>query len=149
MSDTKISALTELTALAADDELAAVDTSATTTKKVTTQTMRGNTIAQLTDAATIAIDAATSRNFYVTLGGNRTLGAMSNASSFPGQSGDIWVYQDGTGSRLLAYNAAYDFAGGTAPTLSTDANAVDLLSYTIDKDGNVTIVAPALDRKGA
>ena len=39
MADTKISALTELSSLDTDDEFAVVDTSATETKKVTSQTV--------------------------------------------------------------------------------------------------------------
>lgn len=83
----------------------------------------------LTDAATVAVDLATGINFSVTLGGNRTLGAPSNTKN--GQSGVIWITQDGSGSRTLAYNAAYKFAGGTAPVLSTTAAAVDALCYQV------------------
>ena len=84
---------------------------------------------QLTDGATIAVDFNAGQNFTVTLAGNRTLGNPTNCT--PGQVGSIFIVQDGTGNRTLAYESYYDFAGGTAPTLSTDANAVDRLDYIV------------------
>jgi hypothetical protein len=83
----------------------------------------------LSDGASIAVDWSTLINGVVTLGGNRTLANGSNEK--PGQSGVIRVVQDGTGSRTLAYGTDYEFAGGTAPTLSTAAGAEDLLFYYI------------------
>ena len=80
----------------------------------------------LTDAATIAVDASLSNVFTVTLGGNRTLGQPTNPTD--GQSITIFITQDGTGSRTLAYHADWLFAGGTDPTLTTTAAAVDVLS---------------------
>ena len=43
------------------------------------------------------------------------------------------VKQDGSGSRTLNTDAsAYKFPGGTSPTLSTGANAVDVLTFVSD-----------------
>lgn len=86
-------------------------------------------ITALTDGATITPDFADSNNFSVTLAGNRTLANPSNIVA--GQSGSIFISQDGTGSRTLAYGSYWDFAGGTAPTLSTAASAVDRLDYIV------------------
>jgi hypothetical protein len=83
----------------------------------------------LTDAATIAVDMDSFINAKVTLAGNRTLGNPTNEKV--GQSGVIRVIQDATGSRTLAYGTDWEFAGGTAPTLSTAANAEDLLFYHV------------------
>ena len=83
----------------------------------------------LTDAATVAVDMGTFINATLTLGGNRTLGAPSNAKV--GQSGFIRINQDGTGSRTLAYHADWKFAGGTDPTLSTPASSTDVLFYQV------------------
>ena len=80
-------------------------------------------ITALTDAATITPDLNASNNFSVSLGGNRTLANPSNITA--GQSGSIFVTQDGTGSRTLAYGSYFKFAAGTAPTLSTAASSVD------------------------
>lgn len=79
----------------------------------------------LTDAATIAVDASLSNAFTVTLGGNRTLGQPTNPKD--GQSITIFITQDGTGSRTLAYHADWLFPGGVDPTLTTTAAAVDVL----------------------
>ena len=83
----------------------------------------------LTDASTIAVDMSVGNNFSVTLGGNRTLGNPTNLTA--GQSGVIFIAQDGTGSRTLAYSSYWDFPSQTAPTLTTTANAVDVLVYTV------------------
>jgi hypothetical protein len=86
-------------------------------------------ITALTDGATITPDFALANNYSVTLGGNRTLANPTNITA--GQSGCIFISQDGTGSRTLAFGTYWDFPAGTAPTLTTTANAVDLLVYTV------------------
>ena len=100
-----------------------------------TAAQRG-TISALTDGATITADFAVANNFSVTLGGNRTLANPSNQTA--GQSGCIWITQDGTGSRTLAYGSQWDFTGGTAPTLSTTAAAVDCLVYAVQSSTKIT-----------
>jgi hypothetical protein len=94
------------------------------------------TISALTDGATITADFAVANNFSVTLGGNRTLANPSNLTA--GQSGCIWITQDGTGSRTLAYGSQWDFTGGTAPTLTTTAAAVDCLVYAVQSSTKIT-----------
>jgi len=96
--------------------------------KVGTSARAYNPITTLTDAASIAVDFALGNNFLVTIGGNRTLAAPTNAVA--GQTGQIYVIQDGTGSRTLSYNSAYQFVSGAAPTLSTGAADVDILLYS-------------------
>ena len=91
----------------------------------------------LTDSATVATDLSLANNFEVTLGGNRTLGAPTNVVA--GQSGVIRVVQDATGSRTLAYNSVFKFPGGTAPTLTTTANAVDLLAYHVESTTRIAV----------
>lgn len=84
----------------------------------------------LTDAATITWDmSATLNDVTVTLGGNRTLGAPTNTNT--GQKGILRIVQDGTGSRTLSFNSVYKFPGGTAPTLTTTAAAVDKMTYHV------------------
>jgi hypothetical protein len=86
-------------------------------------------ITTLTDGATITPDFALNNSFTVTLGGNRTLANPTNLVA--GQSGVIIINQDGTGGRTLAYGTYYDFSGGTAPTLTTTASAVDMIAYFV------------------
>jgi len=95
--------------------------------KISTSARAYNPITTLTDAASITNDFALGNNFLVTLGGNRTLAAPTNAVA--GQSGTIHIIQDGTGSRTLGYNTAWQFVSATVPTLSTGASDVDILCY--------------------
>ena len=81
----------------------------------------------LTDQATITWDASTQDVCKVTLGGNRTLAAPTNNTT--GQFISILVIQDGTGSRTLTWNAVFEFASDTAPTLTTTANLGDIFVF--------------------
>jgi len=86
-------------------------------------------VTTLTDAATITPDFSSNNNFTVTLGGNRTLANATNTTI--GQSGVIYLIQDGTGSRTLSFGLAYKFPSNSAPTLTTTANAVDAIVYSV------------------
>ena len=103
-------------------------------------------VSSLSDGSTITVDFASGIHHSVTLGGNRTLGNPANTSSTVGQCGSIFITQDGTGSRTLSYHSDFKFVGGTAPTLSTAANAVDRLDYVI-KANNVVHLVISLDVK--
>ena len=81
----------------------------------------------LTDASTITWAANTSPVAKVTLGANRTLGNASGGVA--GQFISLLVIQDGTGSRTLTWNAAYEFKDDTAPTLTTTASKGDLFVF--------------------
>lgn len=91
----------------------------------------------LTDAATVAVDLSLANNFFLVLGGNRTLGTPTNPVA--GQTGVISVMQDSTGSRTLAYAWPYQFAGGTAPTLTTGKFSLDQLYYSVNKYATATV----------
>lgn len=86
-------------------------------------------VATLTDGANISVDLGANQNFTVTLAGNRTLDNPTNI--VVGQTGSIFIIQDATGSRTLSFGSYYDFAGGTAPTLTTTASAVDRIDYVV------------------
>ena len=83
--------------------------------------------ATLTDASTISWDVSTSSVAKVTLGANRTLGSATNAQT--GQFVSLLIIQDGTGSRTVTFNAAYEFKDDTAPTLTTTAAKGDLFVF--------------------
>ena len=131
----------------AADELAVYDASATAHRKITTTQLFGSTeltatareytktqnfdMTTLSDGANISWDLSANQVATVTLAGNRTLDAPSNQVA--GASYILSVTQDGTGSRTLNTSAAaYTFPGGTEPTLSTGANAVDILTFVSD-----------------
>lgn len=86
-------------------------------------------IATLTDGATITPDFGANQNFTVTLGGNRTLANPTNIVA--GQTGSIFVVQDGTGGRTLSFGSYFKFPAATAPTLTTTASAVDRIDYIV------------------
>ena len=113
------------------------DTAKTDTAQTFTAAQRG-TISTLTDGATITPDFATANNFTVTLAGNRTIANPSNLTA--GQSGSIFIVQDGTGSRTASWGSYWDFAAGTAPTLTTDANAVDRVDYVVRSSTSIHTV---------
>ena len=92
-------------------------------------------VTALTDGATITPDFSLANNFSVTLGGNRTLANPTNLVA--GQSGVIFVNQDATGGRTLAYGSYWKFTGGTAPTLTTTASAVDVLAYVVQSSSRI------------
>ena len=119
--DTKISLGTAIQAYDAD-------TAKTDVAQNWSKGQRG-AITALTDGANIATDLSLSNNFSVTLAGNRTLDNPTNIVA--GQSGSIFVTQDGTGSRTLAYGGYWDFVAGTAPVLTTTASAVDRIDYVV------------------
>jgi hypothetical protein len=78
----------------------------------------------LTDGATITTNAALSRHFRVTLGGNRILANPTNPTD--GQR-VLWeLAQDGTGSRTIVLDTAFNLGGQTL-ILSTGAGKVDYL----------------------
>ena len=81
----------------------------------------------LTDASTISWDVGTSPVAKVTITDNRTLGAGTNAQT--GQFVSLLIIQDGTGSRTISFNAAYEFKDDTAPTLTTTASKGDLFVF--------------------
>jgi hypothetical protein len=113
-------------------------TSATTFSAITTftSTVVGNgaqaysspvSVAVVTSA--VSLDFATGNNFTTILNGNVSIANPVNPQ--PGQSGIIYVLQDGAGSRTMSFNANWKFEGGTAPTLSTAADARDALIYNV------------------
>ena len=104
------------------------DTAKTDVVQTFTTAQRG-AITALVDDVTITPDMDDTNNFSVTLGGNRTLANPTNITV--GQVGSIFVTQDGTGSRTLAYGSYWDFIAATAPVLTTTASAVDRIDYVV------------------
>jgi hypothetical protein len=96
-------------------------------------------ITALTSATTVTIDMANSNNFSCTMAHNIAFANPSNDTA--GQSGSIFLTQDGTGSRTASWGTDWDFAGGTAPTLTTTAAAVDRIDYVILDATNIQAVA--------
>lgn len=84
----------------------------------------------LSDGATVNWNAASGAFAQLTLGGSRSLANPTNLVN--GASYILLVKQDGTGSRTLTFGSAYKVPGGLDPTLSTAANAVDIIAFLSD-----------------
>lgn len=80
-------------------------------------------------SSAVSLDFSTGNNFTTILNGNVSIANPTTPQ--PGQSGIIYIRQDGTGSRTMSFNSNWDFVGGTVPTLSTAASAVDALIYNV------------------
>ena len=103
-----------------------------------TAAQRGS-IATVAQAATITLNMDGSNNYALTLNQNVTIANPVNLTA--GQSGSIFLVQDGTGSRTAAWGSNWDFAGGTAPVLTTAANAVDRVDYIVRSGSSIHAVA--------
>lgn len=96
-------------------------------RKVWSSLDYNNTEQTLTDGANIDWDTSSGAAAVVTLEGNRTMNAPTNLA--PGRVYTLKIIQDGTGSRTITWNAVFDWAGGTAPTLTTTGAAYDVISF--------------------
>ena len=83
------------------------------------------------------LDFQTYQNFVLTFTGNVTLDNPTTEAV--GQSGFIFVIQDGTGSRTLALGTDYETIGGAGLTISTTAAAVDLIPYVVKASGSIQL----------
>lgn len=92
---------------------------------------QGVTLATLTDGASISWTVSSGQKAKVTLGGNRTMNAVTGAVE--GYTYLLWVIQDATGSRTLSWTTSgagsFDFGALGAPTLTTTASKADLLTF--------------------
>ncbi len=94
--------------------------------RVTTKGTIGEVIT-VSYASTITLDFKTGNNFTTTLTGNTTF--ANPTTLVAGQSGVIFIIQDSSGGHTAAFGSYWDFSDGVAPTLSTGANAVDMIAW--------------------
>ena len=95
-----------------------------------------------TNSGSITLNMGAQQNFVLTLTGNITL--ANPTSETIGQSGMIVLIQDGTGSRTLAVGDQYFGPGGSVPTISTAANAIDVIPYFVQATGKILLGAAQL-----
>jgi hypothetical protein len=85
-------------------------------------------VVNLTDAATIAVDASQGNDFRVTIAASRTMGNPANPTN--GQQIIFQVTQGSGGSAAITWDTEYEFSTGLPqPTLSTTAGETDLLGF--------------------
>lgn len=84
----------------------------------------------------VALNLVNGNVFSVTLTGT-IIPTITGASANTACSFGLYLKQDGTGSRMVTWPANVKWSGGTAPTLSTGANALDIVVFE-SIDGGVT-----------
>lgn len=93
---------------------------------------------ELTSATSLSIDMSASDFYTVTLGHNVTSIGFTNGPGTLAASGVLRIKQDPTGSRTVTgWSSAVKFPYGVAPVMSTAPNAVDLISWVNDSNGNI------------
>ena len=117
-----------------------VNTSVTSTNLYVQGNSAGSVVGLGTTDANTTLDFSTGNNFSLTLTGSIVL--LNPTGVTTGQSGIIQISQDGTGSRTCGFGSHWDFPSSTAPTLSTDANALDVITYSVRN--STSIVAASL-----
>ena len=105
-----------------------------------TQIVNSDTFAGATDS--VLLDFNSFQNFIITLEGNVTLANPSTENV--GQTGVMVFIQDSSGSRSLTLGGDYESVGGSGITLSTGANAVDILPYMVVAANRIALGAPQL-----
>jgi len=105
-----------------------------------TQIVASDTFKGATDS--VLLDFNTFQNFIITLDGSITLANPSTENV--GQTGIMVFIQDGSGSRTLTLGGDYESVGGSGITLSTGANAVDILPYMVVAANRIALGAPQL-----
>jgi hypothetical protein len=89
----------------------------------------GTPLAIFTDGPTINLDLDLARNWEGVLGGNR---ALTMTNGWVGQSFFLTLQQDATGSRTITSwfaGVTIDWAGGSAPTLTTTPGKRDMFGF--------------------
>jgi len=84
----------------------------------------------LTPGTTVPWNLNTQQTASLTPAQNFTLSNPTNMVN--GGTYTLIITQDGTGSRVITWGAAYKFAGGTKFILSTAASAVDIITFLSD-----------------
>ena len=107
-----------------------------------TGTLIATTDTDTSNTGSVTLDFGANQNFVLTFTGNVTLANPSTEQV--GQAGVIVCIQDGTGSRTLSLGTDYETAGGSGITLSTAANAVDVIPYFVKASGSIQLGAPQL-----
>ena len=106
--------------------------------------MQGNTqTASISSATTLDFD--TFQNFILTLGAaSISLDNPTTDADNGGQTGFIIFIQDGSGNRSVSPASDYITPANAALTLSTAANAVDLVPYAIQANNKILLGTPQL-----
>lgn len=104
------------------------------------------TFVPLVDAATVTLNCLLGNNFLLPIAGNRTLSITNPAD---GESIEVWIEQDATGGRTLAWPGTVQFENGSSATLTTTPAAVDRFKLTYNATLNIWIARRGLQAVAA
>jgi hypothetical protein len=97
-------------------------------------------VVQVTDAATIAVDASLGNDFRVTIAGDRTMSTPANPEN--GQQIIFQVTQGSGGPFTLTWASGYEFSADLPqPALSTTAGQTDLLGFVYNGSSGTWLLA--------
>ena len=99
-----------------------------------------DTFAGATDS--VLLDFNAHNNFILTLDGSITLANPSTENV--GQTGVIVAIQDSSGSRTITLGGDYESVGGAGLTISSGANAVDIIPYIVVAANRIALGTPQL-----
>jgi len=100
------------------------------TIKFVTETNPSQVSQTLTDNNTINWDMNNGAVATVTLGANNRL--IASPTNLKTGTAILVVIQDANGNKAVTWNSAFQWADGTAPTLTATANAKDIISFFTD-----------------
>ena len=84
---------------------------------------------------TVTLNLANNNFYSIALANNITLANPTGIGNT--QSGSIFLTQDSTGNRTVTFGSYWRFPSGSAPSLSTTANAQDRLDYVVFASNNI------------
>ena len=84
---------------------------------------------QATASGAVTLDLVNGNVFDLTLTGNVTGLTVANLTASRSNTFTLILRQDSTGSRTVAWMSGVKWASGTAPTISTGASKVDVLTF--------------------
>jgi len=107
-----------------------------------TNAVIGKTNTAGSQGGSTVLDFDANQNFVLTLTSSITLANPSTEKV--GQSGFIVFIQDGTGSHTCTLGTDYESAGSAGITLTTTANATDIVPYVVAAANRILLGTPQL-----
>tara|TARA_R100001510_G_C7640438_1_gene198117 strand:+ start:243 stop:875 length:633 start_codon:yes stop_codon:yes gene_type:complete len=119
----------------------ALDSNLSVARLTLSKSVQGTTqTASISGSTTLDFDSF--QNFVLTFTDNVTFANPTTEAI--GQSGFLTIIQDGTGSRTLSLGTDYETPASGGITLSTAANARDLVPYAVSATGSILLGTPLL-----
>ena len=97
------------------------------------------------ESSGLTLNFDTDQNFIVQLSsGSNSLAQPSTEAGNVGQTGVIIFVQDGSGNGSVSHHTDYQTVGGATLSLSSTANAYDIVPYFIKADNTILLGTPQL-----